>query len=212
MNSFLVRLRANKNGIEDLTNNIWNTTPTYFFDAELDRYVLSLNNNIMKSTIEDIGNSDFTITFWYKAKNLDKIGWNVIFGFANDLKGIAINGNGQLYILWGSGSNQYEATGITVELNKWAYITITHKGNQTYLFKNGNLMYTTNTCFVPDTDIYIGGITISSYWYCIADIDDFCILKGTTLWTDDFTLPTSYLSSEKRAYVNLKDNSIWCIC
>ena len=88
----------------------------------------------------------------------------------------------------------------TIDYGQWNHFAITRKGNVFRTFKNGTKVteWTSNKSLTRNTrdgtlKFSIGRSQGSDYFY--GYIDDFRITKGTALYTEDFTSPSSALST-----------------
>lgn len=88
----------------------------------------------------------------------------------------------------------------TIDYGQWNHFAITRKGNVFRTFKNGTKVteWTSNKALTRNTrdgtlKFSIGRSQGADYFY--GYIDDFRITKGTALYTEDFTAPSSALST-----------------
>ena len=88
----------------------------------------------------------------------------------------------------------------TIDYGQWNHFAITRKGNVFRTFKNGTKVsqWTSNKALTRNTrdgtlKFSIGRSQGADYFY--GYIDDFRISKGSALYTDDFTAPSSALST-----------------
>ena len=152
----------------------------------------------------NLGSSNFTIDFWIRFNVLPSSG-----AFAAPITQ-RINGANQwrIYVLNTSGTYSWHlnaATGGVTVVNitqdspglstgVWYHIAVVRSGNNFYIFQNGVQVGTTQVESNPMPDIgasvTIGAVDATSSGAVNGWIDEFRILKGTAVWTSDFTPPT----------------------
>jgi len=146
-----------------------------------------------------IGNADFTIETWY---NLASYPTNYyIFDLHTSGNGIRFtfyDGGtaGQVKTYWttSTGTSYSSAVNEFTEINRWYHMSMTRKGTTVYAFMDGILQ---GTFTVADnfahTNLRIGsyGFGASQGWD--GYISNFRILKGTALYTENFTPPVHEL-------------------
>ena len=146
-----------------------------------------------------IGNTDFTIETWY---NLASYPTNYyIFDLHTSGNGIRFtfyDGGtaGQVKTYWttSTGTSYSSAVNEFTEINRWYHMSMTRKGTTVYAFMDGILQ---GTFTVADnfahTNLRIGsyGFGASQGWD--GYISNFRILKGTALYTENFTPPVHEL-------------------
>ena len=147
------------------------------------------------------GTSSFTVeAFVYKNSTSTKIFFSQTDNSAGGRNGIAIGyQSGALWILQGDGSNwSLETTVGSFPTNKWVHIAVSrdYSATKTYYFIDGQLVYTyeTNINLSADNngDIKIGSVENSGTTYdWDGFISNFRVLKGTALYTANFTPPSA---------------------
>ena len=146
-----------------------------------------------------IGNADFTIETWYKLSSTPTnyylfdlhTGGNAIrFQFYDG--GSA--GNVTTYWTTSTGTSYASSVNQFVELDRWYHMSMTRKGTTVYAFMDGILQGTfTVADSFAHTNLRIGcyGAGTSQVWD--GHISNFRIIKGTALYTADFTPPVHAL-------------------
>lgn len=180
---------------------------------------LSLNNKgaIQLNKSFNFGTNNFTIAGWFKRATSTIPSWSTLFGqrgYYNSsykepgLKVRFTSSDTIQMIIDNSYSTNKSATSTTTAstyfpVNTWVHVALVRSDSVITLYINGKSAISVN---FPTTDsIYnnnfpfvIGGnaqnsenylTTISNYW--CGDIDNFFILQGGALWTDNFTVPTT---------------------
>lgn len=148
----------------------------------------------------DFGTGDFTIDFWVRFNSL---GVGVVrffeFGDVDSAKGIAMRlDGGVLYIAHNGGSPfSYSWSPSTAT---WYHVAITRASNTERVFIDGTQIGSDQTV---STNIdagtaggFIGawgGASYTSYWLN-GWLDEFRVVKGTAVWTANFTPPSAEYS------------------
>jgi len=221
MAEFLVRLRGTADGIVDLAGNEW-TTSNVAIDTSTTKfgdYSLKFNTGqmytVMSPLVIPVG-VDFTVAYWANA--ISNTGGAIPSG---DVSGLYIApwlDNGAIidFGIWNSsGSAIFRANlAINVPTNTWVHLAMTRKDDIIRCFYNGELVYTYSSAINEDIgsgSSYFGlggwGPTTSSSDMYRGYLDDFCLIKGKALWTEDFTPPTGYLDMSFYAY--LSNNNLY---
>lgn len=156
------------------------------------------------------GSSDFTIDFWVRwnalptASNWDSFVNQWFFDGTNKLSFFfAFFNNAGTYeyrfyysttgtnVLGGDVRTASVSTGV------WYHIALVRSGNNLMLFQDGvqvgaNIDVTGVTfANPPDAPLSIGGLTYSSLYDLDGWIDELRIVKGTAVWTSNFTPPSA---------------------
>ena len=142
-----------------------------------------------------IGNADFTIETWY---NLASYPTNYyLFDLHTSGNGIRFqfyDGGtaGQVKTYWTTSTGTWYLSAVNefTELNRWYHMSMTRKGTTVYAFMDGILQGTfTAADSFAHTNLRIGsyGSGASQGWD--GYISNFRILKGTALYTANFTPP-----------------------
>lgn len=146
-----------------------------------------------------IGNADFTIECWYKLSSYPTNYY--IFDLHTGGNGIrfqlydgGVAGQAKTYWITSTGTFYESAINQFTELNKWYHIVMTRKGTTVYAFMDGILQ---GTFTVADnfahTSLRIGCYGAATTQGFDGYISNFRILKGTALYTSNFTPPTREL-------------------
>ncbi len=112
-----------------------------------------------------------------------------------------------------SSGTTIESTG-TIPADQWTHIAVVRNGNALYLYINGtqsgSIAYSGN---VPNrsADVYIGDYALQGYYPFDGYISDVRWVKGTAVYTGNFTPPTSPLTatSNTKALLNFQDAGIY---
>ena len=155
------------------------------------------------NTVFQFGTGNFTIEcWWYQSVS------NTARGFvssiaANSARGVQLCGNGAFTGLNSAGS--YDTFAWTLPLNQWNHVAFVRINGTAYAYVNGVLASSgpttlgnnlTGSALVIGTS-YTNNFTFSAVGY----ISNLRIVKGTALYTGNFTLPVSQLT-------NISDTSL----
>ena len=153
-------------------------------------------------------NGDFTVEcFIYRLRN----------GVDEAVGGYNVSGNMQLFRLNLVGTNDHGVYGNTgyaaYASNKsippfvWHHLAITRVGNSTRFFLNGEQINTTNTNWTNTLSVnYLGAMSYGFPW--LGYISNFRIVKGSALYTSNFTPPSAPLTSVNNTSILLNfDNA-----
>ena len=143
------------------------------------------------------GSGDFTIESWvYKSTN----GSNNYDGLCaygdSGTQGWFLEISDARGIVWWSGSGIILQYDIDVSKNTWHHISVTRSNGTNRLFLNGIIVAENTTAVsVPTTgtNFYVGYYSTSGNYYFNGYISNLRILKGTALYTSNFTPPTREL-------------------
>lgn len=170
---------------------------------------------VVNSTGLQLTNSTaFTIECWVYPTNLT--GTRHIFVNYNGSSpyqgyGLGYNVTASSTIDWWEGGGSWVNTGITLTVNEWTHIAVTYEGSGTTrrFFKNGIQSGSAGT--VPTAINYtagnlsIGDNFTTSYW--LGYISNFRVVKGTAVYTSNFTPPTSALTAITNTQLLLLTNN-----
>ena len=163
--------------------------------------------SLADSTDFDLGLSSeaFTMEAWVNASSL---GTNVIIGRGggsgswNATNGhqylLFYSGGTDLYFQWwnGSGFSSINSTG-ALTTNVWAHLAVVFDGTDVKMYKNGTLLATGSSATFAKPSASnitrIGSAASGSVWD--GYISNVRIVKGTALYTSDFTPPSSPLTA-----------------
>lgn len=151
------------------------------------------NLTIPNSADFQVGAGDFTIDFWVRWNGSVS---NTIFFDMNDflfsLRWSQTNTRWEPYM----NGEPFGASGTdTLSENTWYHIAFVRSGSTVYLFRDGTLIHsgTNSQNLTPNGTFYLGSIGSGSEsmngW-----IDEFRFVKGTAVWTANFTPPTAEYS------------------
>ena len=145
-----------------------------------------------------MGSGDFTIEFWLNFSSLT--GYQTLFNKGYTSAGSLLfqtdNGNGRMRIYIGSSNVISEAgTGST---NTWIHYALVRSGTTLTLYRDGTSSGSaTNSTNINNTStLYIGSsVTTSPDYPFTGYISNLRIVKGTALYTSNFTPPTAPLTA-----------------
>jgi 6-phosphogluconolactonase (cycloisomerase 2 family) len=141
-------------------------------------------------TVNALGTGDFTLECWVNFSSLGANRTIMSFGafspalyYRHASTELAVYHGGAFYL-----------SGFTPEVGEWYHVAFTRSGTTSRMFVNGtqqgsDTTYSTN---ITDTTLRIGYDTID---YTDAYISNVRVVKGTALYTSNFTAPTSPLSA-----------------
>jgi len=152
------------------------------------------------STDWDLGTGEFTIDFWYKSS--DSAGIEGLFGQAVDgtnFWGMSCAFNdGECYIrYYNAGAADVSTTFTVTQDTNWHHWAVTKSGTSIRLFKDGGLLGTD-----PDKSSFgtlaanfdvgrCSHLSSEVLYGTTGQIDEFRFVKGTAVWTANFTPPTA---------------------
>ena len=185
----MANLRANK----ITSTEVFETTGSVQFDGNGDYLSLADSNDWNYST------GDFTIEFWYYFNSLpDSDGQ---FFYSQRVDGANYNFIFATNTKWEFDSYESSSQGpkltftTTHNLSTWNHLAVTRSGNTFRLFVNGVESATqTNSDNLPDLSavLEIGRWSGGDY-YVTGHISNLRVIKGTALYTSNFTPPTREL-------------------
>lgn len=148
----------------------------------------------------EFGTGDWTIEFWINStqtSRADPIGWNYSFNNAG-WAGMILNVSASGQMSWYEQTSQrINATSTGWNNGSWNHIAVTRSGNSVRMFLNGTQQgstYTTSASYGSSAGMIIGNITdgsgpLNGY------ISNLRIVKGTAVYTSNFTPPTAPLTA-----------------
>lgn len=150
-----------------------------------------------------VGTGDFTISVWvYNLSgslglfDIGASGTGLSTGY--DAPSIGITGSGApgLYLFgFGGGSPVYSTAATGSTINEWEHIALVRSGSTVTFYKNGIAGATkTSSHDVTENIIAIGGYYSTSYLFK-GYMSDFRLVKGTAVYTSNFTPPTAPLTA-----------------
>lgn len=155
------------------------------------------NLTIPDSSAFDLSSGDFTVEGWIKPlSNSDTmyfgqwIGWGWFFGVSQGTLQFASYSGGTYYL---------ENSGVAPSTyhNKWTHIAATREGNTLRIFVNGEKEggdHTLSHTFTNSSGNFEIGSNSGSQYYN-GYISNVRIVKGTALYTSDFTVPSEPLTA-----------------
>ena len=143
------------------------------------------------------GSGDFTVEFWFNTTNVSTrqdpyssytstSGFGIILNYSSGGTVSVYHGN---TIVHQSSANQFSA-------NTWNHLAVSRSSGTTKIFINGKSIVSTtdSTDYDGTTDLYVGAAGNNSLFYTgyIADVRT---VKGSAVYTSDFTPPTAPLTA-----------------
>ena len=185
-------------GVSYSSNLIPVTDGTVTFDGSGDRLTVNSSDFVF-------GTSSFTVeAFIYKTNTDAEIFFSQFLNTSNGRDGVALGyQNGAFWILQGNGSTwNLETTVGSFPTNKWIHLAVSRDYSQTktYYFIDGQLVYTytsnINLTASNNGDTVIGNAGTTSETYAWTGfISNLHVVKGTALYTSNFTPPSGPISS-----------------
>ena len=157
--------------------------------------------NLLQDLDFDFGTGDFTIDFWaYPTQNSGLQGFLGFGGSpAQYFPEIFLNNpnSGSIYLQASNDGNEWiiaEGTPATIPFYTWNHIAVVRHGNSITIYLNGtgqltkpfNGNFFNNLSDLMQINNYRGGV----YFYK-GYMNEFHIVKGTAIWTSNFSPPTS---------------------
>jgi len=165
-------------------------TGSAYFDGTGD--YLSLGSN----SAFGFGTSDFTVEFWvYMASRSGT--WRGLFDIGDYTSGILMRDQVSPDSLYLAGTSYDWMPNTYLKLNEWNHVALTRSGTSLKAFVNGNavLSATNSSNLGSSQDLFIGESQHASGQTWPGYMSNFRILKGTALYTTNFTPPTSPLTA-----------------
>lgn len=84
-------------------------------------------------------------------------------------------------------------SGIEEPINQWTHYAFVRDNNTTYIFRNGNIIYTRPINYTPA----VYGPTYLNIYECDSAefyLDDIVYIENQALWTSNFTVPNEYIT------------------
>ena len=184
--------------ITNITGMTVSTTQHKFGSRSLKFNGQQIRNNL--TILDDLifASGDFTIDFWVYPENLSSYASNTpITPFSGAYRSLTVTMYTDRVGLSVTSVNSgwsYENISDPVILNNgtWNHIAIVRSGSKIYLFLNGvkkiEINYGTGNIANP-TPFSLGNNANNNY-KLTGYIDEFRYIKGSAVWTDDFTPPT----------------------
>jgi hypothetical protein len=160
-------------------------------------YMDGADDYIYTSNVNDLnfGNGNFTIDFWFYAEDVTDVG---LFSAETQNKGIniMIQGASKVSISYHNTSNTrfIESTGsTTITANVWHHLAVVRNGSSFKQYVDGVLDASDtgiDTIYTNDQTYRIG--RLASGFYYTGNIDEFRVVKGSAVWTANFSVPTAH--------------------
>ena len=176
---------------------------SYYFDGSGDYIAMPSN-----STDVQLGSGDFTVEAWVYPTSSSAINeiinkwqgnstqssWRFFIDTNNALQFSYRDSNGTTYV------NVLSAANNSIRLNEWQHVAVTRNGSTWRLFSNGiKIAEATNSGTINNGSypVWIGRLTdaFSADNSYTGYISDARIIKGTALYTTEFTPPTERLTA-----------------
>ena len=142
-----------------------------------------------------LGTGDFTIELWIYQRVLGGAqSWVSTYGGPGS--GYRFSPTNTMQFSWGD-SDVLTSTA-TPDINQWCHVAVTRSGSTVRIFKNGVVVATgTNSTNLTggSTQTTLGRIPTYNQWYYNGYMSDVRIVKGTAVYTADFTPPTAPLTA-----------------
>ena len=153
-----------------------------------------------------IGSGDFTVEAWVYITSLSSsiviASSRVVSSSSNLYYALGVTTAGKAYFQTrASGGTEYlgETTDGTIEINKWYHIAGVRESNVNKIYVNGTVGSTTSNdggLNLTEATIGVGFFNYPGYVYYMSGyIRDFRIVKGTAVYTSNFTPPTEALTA-----------------
>ena len=164
------------------------------------------NDALTAATSSDysFGTGDYTVEFWFNADAISDspLFENRVSGASGDTTGFTLTAHGATngVRIWWSGQSRINGGGGSLSTGTWHHLAATRNSGTTYLFLDGTLLgTTTDSLDITTTEAHIaggkynGGTGISHYYD--GRISNLRIVKGTSLYTSNFTTPNPPLTN-----------------
>lgn len=154
------------------------------------------NIKMPASTDWDVGTGDFTIDFWVRYNSVGAENRHFDFGNFSAGKGLVMGYSGGTVTLYFNGNAGASATfSWSASTATWYHLAFTRSSGGVRFFVDGTQTGTTQT---KTDNVASGGNTPTiGHWTSITNfalngwIDEFRFVKGTAVWTANFTPPTA---------------------
>jgi hypothetical protein len=153
------------------------------------------NGDYLSLSLAPSYSDDFTIEFWFYRIGTGSGAVNTLFAAGNIQSGVGgvhiyAETNGTL--VWNDGFTA-AISGGSAPIGEWVHVAAVRSGGTNTLYVNGTSVGTSAQTFpVANAVVEIGG-TPRYGFFVNGYIDDFRIIKGTAVYTANFTPPTSQL-------------------
>ena len=162
-----------------------------FFDGTGD--FLSVADNVALQ----MGSGDFTIEFWWNPASIANFQTVLDKGYtaAGGLLLQTGSGNGTI-VVYAAGTTVITASSGS-SAGAWDHYALVRSGTTMTLYRNGASVgsATNSTNFNSTASLFVGGSTGGGGYYVNGYLSNFRIVKGTAVYTSNFTPPTSPLTA-----------------
>jgi hypothetical protein len=156
------------------------------------------SSNIVLNGSNDwaVGTEDFTVE-WFQYQENDSYSYSRIFAvqpYPNTQIGASVEPDGNNFYAWIGGEGH--GSSISNYLDQWSHMAITRSSGTLRLFKDGNELNSFSiVADVTDNSnpLYIGSTSEGDYF--TGYITNFNFVKGTAIYTGNFTPPTSPITA-----------------
>jgi len=161
---------------------------------------------VANNASNQMGTGDWTAEAWIYITTYSTI--NMVFakgGSSTDWFLATNNSNGRLYTGIGT-SDYFASTGPIVSLNSWAHVALVRSGTTLSTYLNGvlgNTLTGVTQNFASTGALNLGRGRDSSTNYLTGYISNARLVKGTAVYTGNFTVPTNILRTTQSAMTNI---------
>jgi len=172
------------------------------------------NSGLFTGQTSDLamGTDDFTVEAWIYVETLG--GLRTIFDTRNVYGSEAITfelNNDTLTFFAGSySSNNAVASSSGIKINQWHHVAFARSSGTNYLFIDGNQVATNTNSFNQTLNTNVNftiGYSVASGRWVDGYISDFRIVKGTAVYTSNFTPPTAPVGNTNASLYLPMDNA-----
>ena len=165
-------------------------TGSSYFDGTGDYLSLGANSAF------GFGTSDFTVEFWIYMTSRPGT-WRALFDIGDYTTGILMRDQVTSDSLYLAGTSYDWMPNTYLILNQWNHVALTRSGTSLKVFVNGStvLSATNSSNLGSSQDLFIGEAQHASGQTWPGYISNFRIVKGTALYTANFTPPTIPLTA-----------------
>lgn len=168
----------------------YETNWSNFFDGTGD--YLSIPDN----AVFDFGTENYTVEGWMYITGTSR--YQIFYHHADNAtwsNGVTLaTDNGPVFGFWWNNSLQISTP---VTLNTWYHVALTRVGNLHTLYMNGVSVgtYSVSATYAPTNNVGIGAQASNGLYPFQGYISNIRVLKGTALYTSNFTPPTTQLTA-----------------
>ena len=147
----------------------------------------------------DFSSSDFTVEGWFFDTAVNSAPHYFQFGSSGTNRWNVLRYTGNTIQLFSNPPNSFYNTGVTAPLNTWFHLAISKSSTTTKVFLNGTQIYSTTAISFPSGN-QVASIGWQNYGGGTADylsgyVSNFRVVKGTAVYTSNFTPPTAPLTA-----------------